>query len=68
MAIVTTIIELSENMGIHCIAEGIETTEQWTYLRNLGCRYGQGYFFSKPVPVTDLEEMFQGKTHWTLNK
>jgi diguanylate cyclase (GGDEF)-like protein/PAS domain S-box-containing protein len=68
MAIVTTIIELSENMGIHCIAEGIETTEQWTYLRNLGCRYGQGYFFSKPVPVTDLEEMFQSKTHWTLNK
>jgi EAL domain-containing protein (putative c-di-GMP-specific phosphodiesterase class I) len=32
------------------VAEGVETAEQATLLRGLGCEYGQGYFFSAPVP------------------
>jgi diguanylate cyclase (GGDEF)-like protein len=66
-AIVTTIIELSENLGIRCLAEGVETAEQWNYLRNLGCSYAQGYYFSRPLPATDIENMFESNQHWTLD-
>lgn len=63
-AIVTTIIELAENLGIDCLAEGVETVEQWHYLRELGCKYGQGYYFSRPVPVSDFNEMLERNQCW----
>lgn len=47
--IVRTIIMLAKNLHIEVIAEGIETAEQFEYLKTLDCRYGQGYLFSKPV-------------------
>jgi len=36
------------------IAEGIETEEQLSHLKALHCKYGQGYFFSKPVPPEEI--------------
>ncbi len=48
-AIVKTILMLGENLGIEVVAEGIETEEQLESLQLLGCRLGQGYFFSRPV-------------------
>ena len=47
--IVPTVITLAKNLGIEVIAEGIETIEQAEQLRKLNCRFGQGYFYSKPV-------------------
>ena len=47
--IVRTIIMLAKNLHIEVVAEGIETVEQAEYLKTLGCDYGQGYLFSKPV-------------------
>ncbi|HEX8397125.1 MAG TPA: EAL domain-containing protein [Pyrinomonadaceae bacterium] len=47
--IVQTVITLAKNLGIEVIAEGIETIEQAEQLRKLNCRFGQGYFYSKPV-------------------
>lgn len=43
------VIALAHNMGMEAIAEGIETREQLECLRRLGCRYAQGYYFSRPV-------------------
>ncbi|MEO5595673.1 MAG: EAL domain-containing protein, partial [Lysobacteraceae bacterium] len=54
-AIVLAIIRMSETLKLHTIAEGVETTEQVAYLREHGCDFIQGYFFSKPLPVSELE-------------
>jgi diguanylate cyclase (GGDEF)-like protein len=50
-AIVKTISTLAHNLGMQVIAEGIETEEQHQGLKELGCEYGQGYLFSRPVEV-----------------
>lgn len=47
--IVRTIIKLAQNLKMKTVAEGIETEEQLEHLRRLGCEFGQGYFFSKPL-------------------
>ena len=49
--IVETILALSHLLGLAAIAEGIETPLQATWLQALGCKFGQGYWFSKPVPA-----------------
>ncbi|PYV40925.1 MAG: hypothetical protein DMG06_18760, partial [Acidobacteria bacterium] len=43
------IVTLGQNLGLDLIAEGVETGEQLTQLRTMGCNYGQGYYFSKPL-------------------
>jgi EAL domain-containing protein (putative c-di-GMP-specific phosphodiesterase class I) len=47
--IVRTIVTLARSLGMNVIAEGVETRAQLTQLRDLGCDFGQGYLFSKPV-------------------
>ena len=49
-AIVTTIVRLSETLGMRAIAEGVETEEQARTLRRLGCRLAQGYWLGRPQP------------------
>ncbi|HKE55380.1 MAG TPA: EAL domain-containing protein [Pyrinomonadaceae bacterium] len=49
--IVRTIATLARNLGMQVIAEGIETEEQHQQLKALGCEYGQGYLFSRPVDI-----------------
>lgn len=58
--IVQTIIMLAHNLGMNVIAEGIETADQPVKLKNLGCEYGQGYFFSKPL-VAEAAELLIAK-------
>jgi diguanylate cyclase (GGDEF)-like protein/PAS domain S-box-containing protein len=55
--IVRSIVALSHNLGLRVIAEGIESAEQVGALTALGCEYGQGYFFSRPVPPEEIESM-----------
>ena len=57
-AIVKAIVALADTVGLNIVAEGIETEEQTKILLSLGCREGQGYFFSKPLPPVDCESMF----------
>ena len=47
--IVRTIVNLAESLGLEIIAEGVETIEQLTQLRQLGCQFGQGYCFRDPA-------------------
>ena len=54
-AIIGAIVALSRNLGISTTAEGVETEYQRDFLAALGCTDLQGYFFSKPVPVGDLD-------------
>ncbi|MEM7258777.1 MAG: EAL domain-containing protein, partial [Pseudomonadota bacterium] len=48
-AIVRSVVVLGKSMDVKLIAEGVETQEQLTFIKSLGCDEGQGYFFSKPV-------------------
>ncbi|MHC2221551.1 diguanylate cyclase (GGDEF)-like protein [Rhizobium leguminosarum] len=54
-AIIGAIVALSRNLGISTTAEGVETEYQRDFLAALGCTDLQGYFFSKPVPLCDLD-------------
>ena len=56
-AIVRTISTLARNLGMEVIAEGIETEEQFQQLKMLGCEYGQGYLFSRPVANEAVEHL-----------
>jgi diguanylate cyclase (GGDEF)-like protein/PAS domain S-box-containing protein len=47
--IVRTIVVLAQNLGMDVVAEGVETKEQLAILRQFGCEFGQGFYFSKPV-------------------
>ena len=49
LQIVRTIIELARVLGMDVVAEGIETCEQYHLLRQLGCRFGQGFLFARPL-------------------
>ena len=54
--IVKTILSLGSNLGMKVIAEGVETSEQVSQLRSLGCEFAQGYFFSKPLDAAAVEQ------------
>ncbi len=53
-AIVGSLISVAEKLGIAVVAEGVETIEQVRALRDLGCRYAQGYLFAKAIILDDL--------------
>lgn len=54
---VKTIIDMGHNLNFNVIAEGIEKKEQVEFLKQNQCNIGQGYFYSKPIPVNDLEKL-----------
>lgn len=55
--IVQTIIDLGRHLGMNLIAEGIESPTQVDMLLSMGCLYGQGYLFSKPLSATDASQL-----------
>jgi diguanylate cyclase (GGDEF)-like protein len=61
--IIQAIIGLAQNLGMTVIAEGIETSEQLVYLKNLNCDQGQGYLFARPLSKTAAEEILHAKTN-----
>ena len=59
MALCEAIIVMAHKLGLKVIAEGIETAKQRHLLAAAGCDYGQGYFFSKPVPSHKFEALLK---------
>lgn len=58
-SILRFIINLAHWMGLTVVAEGVETADQVQRLRNISCDYVQGYFFSRPIPKADFEELLK---------
>jgi len=59
LQIVRTIVELARVLGMDVVAEGIETVEQYHLLRDLGCRFGQGYLFARPLPAEAVTHLLR---------
>jgi EAL domain-containing protein (putative c-di-GMP-specific phosphodiesterase class I) len=55
--LVNAIASLAEGFGIETVAEGIENKEQSDIVAALGCTIGQGYYFAKPVPRQQFEDV-----------
>ena len=53
----SAILRLGATLNLDTVAEGIETASQRDLLRTLRCRYGQGYFFSHPLPARDVDSI-----------
>ena len=56
-SMVRAIVALAEGLGMVPLAEGIETEDEWRFLVAHGCTFGQGYFFSRPVPADELSAL-----------
>jgi EAL domain-containing protein (putative c-di-GMP-specific phosphodiesterase class I) len=57
--IVKSIIDLSNNMKMHVIAEVVETKEQRDKLKSLGCHYYQGYYYARPLEINDFIQFLE---------
>lgn len=55
--IVTAVLDLARELGVRVVAEGIEQESQEQALIDLGCRYAQGYLYSRPVPAVDFRKL-----------
>ena len=60
--IVRSIVSLAHSLGLQVTAEGIEDSDQLNALTALGCEYGQGYHFSRPLPAVDIATMLAAPT------
>ena len=58
-AVATSIVAIAHSLGLHAVAEGVETREQLAFLRNCGCDSLQGYYFSRPVPAADFAALLR---------
>ncbi|TMG78679.1 MAG: EAL domain-containing protein, partial [Betaproteobacteria bacterium] len=62
--IAATIRELARRLGVPVIAEGVETEEQLALVRELGCEFAQGYFFSRPIPGSQMAALLAKSPTW----
>lgn len=57
--IAETIIMMAHKLGLKVVAEGVETAEQRDWLKAAGCDFAQGFFFSKPMPAAEFEQLLR---------
>lgn len=62
--IVRAIVTLAHNLGLDVIAEGAETVEHLDRLRGLGCEYGQGFYFSRPVDMDQAANLLKSQRRY----
>ena len=61
--LVQLILDIAGNLKLSVIAEGVETERQMTMLKNAGCDYVQGYYFSRPLPSEEFEKLIAKENH-----
>lgn len=64
--IVQAIVNLAHALKMDAIAEGIETQQQVQTLQSLGCEYGQGYFFARPLPADQVRSLLANRSTWQV--
>jgi EAL domain-containing protein (putative c-di-GMP-specific phosphodiesterase class I) len=63
-AITAAVLALARHLEIGTIAEGVETSDQLSSLRRLGCRYGQGYHLGRPQPAARIQHVLEQRQSW----
>ncbi len=66
--LIDSIIKMSHNLGMYVVAEGIETAEQVELLKSMNCDAVQGYFYDKPMSISDFEKKYHREIHENLDK
>lgn len=56
--VVSNIVNMARELQLEIISEGVETEEQATFLKSIGCEYAQGYLFAKPMPANEYIEIY----------
>lgn len=56
-SILSDVVNMAHRVHLGVVAEGVETSEQLERLKLVGCDYGQGYYFAKPMPAAEFEEL-----------
>lgn len=56
--VLASVLILAKKLGIKTVVEGVETKESEDVIRSMSCDYGQGYYYSKPIPAEDFRERF----------
>jgi EAL domain-containing protein (putative c-di-GMP-specific phosphodiesterase class I) len=59
--IIKAIIAMGHSLGMKIVAEGVETAEHYQFLKKCGCDECQGYYFCRPVPAKDFEQLLLGR-------
>jgi EAL domain-containing protein (putative c-di-GMP-specific phosphodiesterase class I) len=59
-AIARAIISLASGLGVKVVAEGVETADQEAMLQEIGCNFGQGYLYGRPLPVEEVGRHWMG--------
>lgn len=57
--IIACVVDMAHAMGLKVICEGVEREEHVRFLRNIGCDYAQGYYFSRPIPQDEFGQIYQ---------
>lgn len=58
--IISCVVDMAKKLHITSLCEGVETQEQSDYLKKVGCQMQQGFFFSRPIPREDFENIMEG--------
>jgi EAL domain-containing protein (putative c-di-GMP-specific phosphodiesterase class I) len=58
---VAAVTAIGDTLGLRVVAEGVETAEELAALRDLGCRYAQGYLFARPCTFDECVELLDGE-------
>jgi EAL domain-containing protein (putative c-di-GMP-specific phosphodiesterase class I) len=64
MEIARTILPMANNLRLDVVAEGVETIQQVALLKKLHCKYGQGYYFSRPLSAEGTAALLAGDLTW----
>jgi len=64
--IIQTIVNLAEHIGMSVIAEGVETVEQLSFLREINCEFVQGFYFSRPIDLEGALELVRKNPVWPM--
>lgn len=59
--IISAVVDMAKKLGLHTLAEGVETEKQYAFLKSIGCEVLQGYLFSPPVPFEEIRPVLEAE-------
>ena len=59
--IIKSIVTMARDLGMQTVAEGVETQEQVDFLREIGCDFAQGYYYAKPMAISDFNALLEAQ-------